>query len=70
MQLGGRFDVGYDFSHTVPEAMLARIREVEAQLTDDQRHSLRWTLTWLERKPVLSLDDGPTLRLDDADGDD
>mgnify|MGYP001096646352 CR=1 FL=1 len=65
MQLGGRFDVGHDFSRAVPAVMLAQIAAVEAELTDQQRQSHRWTLTWLEGKPVLSLDDGPTLRLDE-----
>jgi hypothetical protein len=62
MMLGGRFDVGHDFSRVASPDLLERIHRVEAQLTDEQRRSARWTLTWLEGSPVLALDDGPTLR--------
>jgi hypothetical protein len=29
---------------------------------DEEKASKRWTLTWLEGKPIVELDNGPTLR--------
>ncbi|GMA96488.1 hypothetical protein GCM10025881_33120 [Pseudolysinimonas kribbensis] len=43
----------------LPQDLLARIAEVEATLPPDT--TLRWTLTWLEGRPVVELDDGTTL---------
>ncbi|AVG23728.1 hypothetical protein C3B54_11748 [Pontimonas salivibrio] len=62
MMLGGRFDVGHDFSRVASAELLERIAQAEADLSDEQRQSARWTLTWLEGSPVLALDGGPTLR--------
>lgn len=61
MMLGGRFDVGADLPVAVSADLLARLRDVEAQLTDHDRASKRWTLSWLEGRPVLTLDGGPRL---------
>jgi hypothetical protein len=64
MQLGTRWAIGAEPPARLPEAMVAAIREVESQLdTGDRR---RWTLTWLERRPYVELDDGPRMRLDAA----
>jgi hypothetical protein len=41
---------------------VARIREVEAGLAPDDVARMRWTLTWLEGRPVAELDDGTVLR--------
>jgi len=35
---------------------------IEAALNDEERVTLRWTLTWLENRPVVTLDNGVTLR--------
>lgn len=67
MMLGGRFDVGHDFSRVASAELLERIAQAEAGLSDEQRQSARWTLTWLEGSPVLALDGGPTLREDSAE---
>jgi hypothetical protein len=44
--------------------VLAAIISVEAELTGTDTAAWRWTLTWLEGKPVVQLDDGTTLRFD------
>ena len=67
MQLGTRWAVGA----TPPERLadnehvLAAIRAEEtelAALTDTDTSQWRWTLTWLEGRPVVELDDGTTIR--------
>ena len=58
MQLGTRWAAGSDAPASVPAALLPAIAEVEAQgLTG------MWTLTWLEGRPVVELDDGTTIRV-------
>lgn len=61
MMLGGRFDVGHDFSKVASAELCERVTLAEKELDDEQRQSARWTLTWLEGSPVLALDGGPTL---------
>ncbi|CAB4648454.1 unannotated protein [freshwater metagenome] len=61
MQLGGRFSVG-QAPTSLPQALRARIADIEASLSVDEVRALRWTLTWLEGRPVVELDDGPVLR--------
>lgn len=61
MQLGGRFSVG-QAPATLPESLREKIAELEATLSDEQASTLRWTLTWLEGRPVVELDDGRMLR--------
>jgi hypothetical protein len=58
MQLGTRWDVGAEPPARLPEDFVARIREAEAQADP----SWRWTLTWLEGRPVAELPDGTTIR--------
>jgi hypothetical protein len=48
--------------------MVAAIAEVEAELADADTATWRWTLTWLEGRPVVELDDGTTLRYDPHTG--
>lgn len=67
MMLGGRFDVGHDFSKVASPELCERVKRAEEGLSDEQRQSARWTLTWLEGLPVLALDGGPTLREGSAD---
>ena len=40
------------------------IADVEAELEDIDTSGWRWTLTWLEGKPTVVLDDGTTIRYD------
>ncbi|QNO36742.1 hypothetical protein H4J02_09610 [Protaetiibacter sp. SSC-01] len=63
MQLGTRWSVGGEVPPRVPDAMVAAIREVESELADVDTTQWRWTLTWLEGRPVAELDDGTRLRM-------
>jgi len=44
--------------------MVAAIASVETQVADLDTAQWRWTLTWLEGRPIVQLDDGTTLRYD------
>ncbi len=66
MQLGTRWSVGDTPPATLPSAVLSAVAAVEAELTGVDVSTWRWTLTWLERKPIVQLDDGTTLRFDPA----
>ena len=68
MQLGTRWSVGAEAPARLPDAMVAAVREVEGELVDVDTSAWRWTLTWLEGRPVVELDDGTTLRFDPASG--
>jgi hypothetical protein len=61
MQLGGRFSIG-DNPRGVSENVLAQLRLVEATLSDEEKKTLRWTMTWLENRPILELDNGEVVR--------
>ena len=58
MMVGSRFSVGADIPSSIPQNLHAEIRQVEERLSDDERASLRWTLTWLEGRPIVTLDNG------------
>ena len=66
MQLGTRWSFGDTPPATLPEAVLGAILSVEAGLTGSDTASWRWTLTYLENKPVVQLDDGTTIRFNPA----
>ena len=67
MQLGTRWSLGDTPPATLPEAVLGAILTVEAELTGHaSAHTWRWTLTYLENKPVVQLDDGTTIRFNPA----
>lgn len=66
MQLGTRWSVGATPPATLPAAVVAAVAETEAGLAEVDTATWRWTLTWLESKPVVQLDDGTTLRLNPA----
>ena len=63
MQLGTRWPVGGDTPSTLPEIVVTAVRDVEGELASagTDTSDWRWTLTWLEGKPVLELDDGTTI---------
>lgn len=61
MILGSRFSVGGQLPRGLSTELEAQLREVEASLSDEERSRLRWTLTWLEGRPVLTLDNGVRL---------
>lgn len=74
MQLGTRWNLWQPAPAGLPASVLAAIHNTEADLTtvaatnpDVGIDSWRWTLTWLEGRPVVELDDGTTIRVD-ADG--
>jgi len=67
MQLGTRWNVGDEPPGRLEESVCAAIRTVEAQLEGVPTDGWRWTLTWLEGRPVVELDDGTTIRVG-ADG--
>jgi hypothetical protein len=67
MQLGTRWAVGATPPARLPAAMVAAVAEVEAELDAVDTSAWRWTLTWLEGRPVAELDDGTTLHYDPRD---
>lgn len=68
MQLGTRWAVGDTPPAQLTPEVLAAIRQVEGELLGLDVTDWRWTLTWLERRPVVQLDDGTTIRVDAAGG--
>ena len=69
MQLGTRWAVGDEPPSRLPDVMVGAIADVESELDDLQdvdASGWRWTLTWLEGRPVVELDDGTTLHYDPA----
>ena len=64
MQLGTRWSVGAPPPAALPDVVTEAVRQVEAELAGFDASSWRWTLTWLEGRPVVELDDGTTIRLD------
>jgi hypothetical protein len=66
MQLGTRWAVGAPAPERLPAPVVLAVRDVEAQLAEVDTSQWRWTLTWLEGRPVVELDDGTTIRIDHA----
>ncbi|KTR08975.1 hypothetical protein [Curtobacterium citreum] len=68
MQLGTRWNVGGHPPERLPEAMVVAVRGVEDELAaaSVDASSWRWTLTFLEGRPIVELDDGTSIRLDPA----
>jgi predicted secreted protein len=69
MQLGTRWAVGAAAPDRIPQPVRAAIRTVEAELeeSDQPTAGWSWTLTFLEGKPIVDLDDGTRIRLVDDD---
>jgi hypothetical protein len=63
MQLGTRWTVGHAPPARLPEEVVTAIRAVEAELAGVDTAGWRWTLTWLEGRPVVELDDGTVIRV-------
>ena len=70
MQLGTRWTAGSVPPAALPATMRAQIAAVEAVIPSDQlgQPAPRWTLTWLEGRPIAELDTGVIVSLDE-DGD-
>ena len=67
MQLGTRWSVGDEPPASVPAELRAQIAAVEAAIAPEQIATVgtpRWTLTWLEGRPVAELDSGVIVALD------
>ena len=67
MQLGTRWEIGAEAPARLPDTVVAAVAAVESDLAGLDTTGWRWTLTWLEGRPVVELDDGTTLRYDPAD---
>ncbi|MET1043470.1 MAG: hypothetical protein ABWX59_05030 [Microbacteriaceae bacterium] len=67
MQLGTRWAVGAEAPGRLSAAMLDAVRQVETDVAGFDTSGWRWTLTWLEGRAVVELDDGTTIR-ERADG--
>ena len=67
MQLGTRWAVGAAAPERIPNPVRAAIRTVEAELEDADQPTdgWSWTLTYLEGKPIVDLDDGTRIRMVD-----
>ena len=69
MQLGTRWAVGDEPPSRLPTVMVGAIGDVEEELDalgGVDTANWRWTLTWLEGRPVVELDDGTVLHYDPA----
>jgi hypothetical protein len=64
LQLGSRFALGAPVPVGLPRVVEIAIQAVEEELTalGEDNRAWRWTLTWLEGRPVLELDDGTVIR--------
>jgi hypothetical protein len=60
VQLGTRWPVGGTIPARLPPVIAAAVRSVEEELDalDVDASIWRWTLTYLEGRPVVELDDG------------
>lgn len=69
MQLGRRWPAHTPEPENLPDAVREAIRTVELELQGlpDDTSAWYWTLTYLEGRPVIQLDDGTTIRVA-ADG--
>jgi len=64
MQLGTRWTVGSQPPARLSDEVRDAIESVEVELADvPGARQWRWTLTWLESRPVVELDDGTTIRV-------
>ncbi|HWH98432.1 MAG TPA: hypothetical protein VNS80_08715 [Pseudolysinimonas sp.] len=64
MQLGTRWAIGAEPPPRLPSTVVSAVAAVETDLAEIDTTGWRWTLTWLEGKPVVELDDGTILRYD------
>ena len=63
MQLGTRWSVGATPPDRLPPSFTEAVASVESSLQGIDTTAWRWTLTWLEGRPVAELDDGTTIRM-------
>ncbi|MET2012518.1 hypothetical protein ABXJ56_13290 [Microbacterium chocolatum] len=67
MQVGTRWTSGDEPPQAVPATLREGIRGVDALLPVDElgQPRPRWTLTWLEARPIAELDTGVIVELDE-----
>jgi hypothetical protein len=63
MQIGTRWKVGAEPPSRLPDSVKQAIAATEAEVQHLDTDKWRWTLTWLENRPVVELNDGTTIRL-------
>jgi hypothetical protein len=65
MQLGTRWTAGAEPPASVPDVLRSQIAAVEATMIADPlgQPAPRWTLTWLEGRPIAELDTGVIVTL-------
>jgi hypothetical protein len=65
VRLGTRWQVGATAPAALPEAIRAAVAAVEEELdaTGQATSGWGWTLTYLEDRPIVELDDGTRIRL-------
>ncbi|MCS5720872.1 hypothetical protein N1028_00395 [Herbiconiux sp. CPCC 203407] len=68
IQLGTRWLVGDEPPSKLPQAVIDAIYEVEGELAEQgvDASDWSWTLTWLEGRPVVELDDETVVEYDAA----
>jgi len=67
MQIGTRWTVGQNPPSGLPQALLDAIALTEAEhtrLSSSTSLPQAWTLTWMERRPICTLDSGVVLTID------
>ncbi len=66
MQLGTRWTSGDEPPAAVPAALREQIGAVDTAIPDDElgQPRPRWTLTWLEGRPIAELDTGVIVTID------
>jgi hypothetical protein len=69
VQLGTRWAVRTPAPERLPEPMRASVRAVEEELqaAGQDVAGWGWTLTYLEGRPIVDLDDGTRIRLVEGD---
>lgn len=67
MQLGTRWTSGDEPPAAVPAAVAEAVRRVDTAIPDDDlgQPRPRWTLTWLEGRPIAELDTGYIVTVDE-----
>lgn len=63
MQLGTRWTSGDEPPAAVPASLRDQIAAVDRVVGDDDRGRPRWTLTFLEGRPIAELDTGVIVEL-------
>ncbi|GAA3903943.1 hypothetical protein [Microbacterium invictum] len=70
MQLGTRWTSGDEPPRAVPDVLRGQIATVDAAIPGDAlgQPRPRWTLTWLEGRPIAELDTGILVEVDASGG--